>query len=212
MSSRHGHRKSQRMSQQTAKHARSSSSNDDNNKSPPSEDDLDFISVGVAEFLEFDPRPTFVVYEDFDQDLDPVYLNRSIRSQDHLMKTIPFKARPSSPRHQPKVSSLDFIAWIREISQLSGVRATTISYLGLIWTGFIVRKRWIVISGDLPMDMGRVALPVMGESATSALSGQRTEIYRDNQQSKPRRALTSSHFDSTTEQKEPSFITPVRKL
>ena len=63
------------MSQQHTKHARSSSSNEDRN-SPDVEDDVDFASVGIGEFLEFDSRPTFVVYEDFNQDLEPAFLNR----------------------------------------------------------------------------------------------------------------------------------------
>lgn len=78
MSSRHGQRKSQRMSQPPemhAKHPRSPSSNE-GSTSPTIEDDIDFASVGVGEFLEFDTRPTFVVYEDFDQDLEPAFLNR----------------------------------------------------------------------------------------------------------------------------------------
>ena len=44
------------------------------------EDDIDFASVGVGDFLEFDPRPTLVVYEDFDQDLEPAFLNKGKQS------------------------------------------------------------------------------------------------------------------------------------
>ena len=62
------------MSQHYAKHARSSSNEDAD--PPAAEDNVEFASVGVGEFLEFDPRPTFVVYEDFGEDLEPAFLNR----------------------------------------------------------------------------------------------------------------------------------------
>jgi hypothetical protein len=133
------------------------------------ENDVDFAATGVGEFLEADPRPTFVVCDEFGDDLEPVYLNRAIRANEQLTRAIPFKARPNSPPNPSKTSGIEFVSWVREVSKVKRGHASTISFLGLIWTGFTVRGRWVVVSGDLPAEeTGRVAVLHRSDSSRSA--------------------------------------------
>lgn len=172
----------------------------------------EFTKVGIGQLLDCDPRPTFVVQEDFEVDLEPVFLNRSLRLNEALVDLIPFKVTPTSPRSSSKTSTVDFSSWIKDASRLTDSRAPTIIFGGFFWTAFVVKDRWIVVSGERHLqEPGRISRHLRSASPASTTSGYRTEIYKDPS-SPPRkqRAVTGSQLlRSPSEQKEPAYMTPV---
>ena len=65
--------------------------------------DDEFISLGVGEVFELDPRPTFALKSDsdFDTAFIPVFLNVALRSDRQLTNAIPFKPKSHAPPSLP---------------------------------------------------------------------------------------------------------------
>ena len=134
---------------------------------------VDFASVGVKGFLDFDSRPTFVVAQDanFNDGLDPVFLNLSLRSNLQLVKALSIQTKSNSTQLPPKVSSTEFREWLKDISQLEDLELldpATFSFWGFLWTAFTIQKRWLVISGsnrEIKSISGTV--PMRSENSTS---------------------------------------------
>jgi hypothetical protein len=182
----------QRGSLDSTKHARTSSSNDGREYSSPrgtgddsGEDSAavegHFANIGITGFLDADPRPTFVVARntDFNEGTDPTFSNISLRSNVGLMRALSIKTKSNSPQLSPKVSSTEFRAWIKDLSQLEDFESldpAPFSFWGFLWTGFILHKRWLVISGS-KREVRRVSgvVPLRNESSTS-LDGPRSEV------------------------------------
>jgi hypothetical protein len=180
-------RKAQRLSQSeisesTSKHARSPSENPDYFQRSANDlpngamhieiNDEEFATLGIAVFLEADPRPTFVLNVDanLNDALEPVFLNESLRSDVQLLKSLPFKTKPNSPGPPSKVLSSNFKLWIKDLAQL-GDLGLSCSYSGIAWTGFIVSRRWIVISGECASLPSPSSLPVRSESPADTTDG-----------------------------------------
>jgi hypothetical protein len=224
-------RKSQRLSHQdssesTSKHARSPSENPEyqqlSTEQVPEKDgqvdhtDQDFTVIGVAAYLHVDPRPTFVlnVEANLNEALEPVFLNDSLSSDHQLLKLLPFKSKSDSPRSPSKLPGSNFKLWIKDLAQLENSQLSC-SYCGITWTGFIVSRRWIVISGECANLSTPANLPVRSESPTNTMTvhttGARIEMLKDGQP-RPRRTLTSTENDSSllsrTVQLETSYVTP----
>ena len=180
-----------RNSSDSARHARSS--NDDYSRAAGTGDASDddaatmdgvFEATGIKEFLDCDPRPTFVVEQNanLDTGIEPVYSNLSLRSNVQLMKALSIKTKFHSPYHSPKVSAAEFKAWLKEISQLEDLEpldSASFSFWGFQWTGFILRE-WLVISGSSsnrgPKGISG-PLPLRSESPKS-LTGPQSEAQR----------------------------------
>jgi hypothetical protein len=156
-----------------------------NEDAPTPAIDGDFSAIGIKEFLDCDPRPTFVVDQNtnFDTGLEPIYSNVSLRSNIQLMKALSIKTKFHSPHHAPKVSSTEFKAWLKEIYQLETIEtstSTSFSFWGFQWTGFILRE-WLVISGS---DSNREPKGISGHLAlrsesSNVLAGQQSEAQRN---------------------------------
>jgi hypothetical protein len=214
-------RKAQRLSQHdtsdsTSKHARSPSSTPEH--PPRSTEDLSseavqtnhidpgFAALGVGNFLDVDPRPTFVLHVDanLNDALEPVFLNASLQSDPQLLKSLPFKLK-SNPLGPPsKVLSSGFKLWIKDLAQLEDARLS-FSYSGIAWTGFIVDRKWIVISGESANLSTPAILPSRSESQSSP--------YTTDGPPRLRRNLTSSSDEETLLLSGPvpmeaAFVTP----
>lgn len=151
------------------------------------DNDHEFGSAPLDLFLKNDPRPTFALIEGCEKELDPIYLNKALLSNSHLMRGLPFHNEISTLRPQYRSASLDFIAWIRIVSKSLSARSKTFPFLGFLWTGFVTGK-WMVISGDLPpQDVKSWSLPSRVE-----------HVADPNQPSKPpsKPSSKSSHRQS----------------
>jgi hypothetical protein len=224
-------RKAQRLSQHdmsdsTSKHARSPSENPEYQQR--SADDVfdggfhiehldqEFAALGVGAYLDVDPRPTFVltVEANLDDVLEPVFLNDSLHSNRQLLKSLPFKFQLDSPRPLSKLPSSNFKLWIKDLAQLEDPRLSC-SYSDITWTGFMVRRKWIVVSGECATLSTPANLPVRSESPANSLAVQRTQVRTENSkdsQPQPRRALTGTVDDSqlfrNPVELDSSFVTP----
>jgi hypothetical protein len=182
----------QRGSPDSTKHTRTSSTEGTGYSSPQhsigdrSDDEsatVDFASVGVQGFLDFDSRPTFVVAQDanFDDGLDPIFINVSLRSNLQLVKALSIQTKSNSPQLSPKVSSTEFRAWLKDIAQLADLELldpATFSFWGFLWTGFTIQKRWLVISGsNREMKSISGTVPQRSESSTSP-TGQPSDVKK----------------------------------
>jgi len=117
----------------------------------------EFALVGTAEFLELDPRPTFIVAQNTDfgdrSIIDPVFYNSAFHSQ--LFQIICRKAA-SSPTHSLKASNSAFRSWMARMARFEPDEPSDVpnfTFCGYDWTTFLLRDRWIVFSGSLnPLD------------------------------------------------------------
>lgn len=112
-------------------------------------------TIGLTDFLDFDPKPTLVFdllrHNDFGDSLDPVYKNQAFRSNIHLTRTISSSSsEPTSPiLGRPPFTTFrslvkDFIQ-----KQASGNSpGQPFSYNGFLWSGFAIRERWVLICGN----------------------------------------------------------------
>jgi hypothetical protein len=101
----------------------------------------DFTAIGVGQFLELDPRPTFVLdlEADLDEAFEPVFMNSSLHSDQQLLKSLEFKLLTTSP-------NIEFNGWIKDFVRLGGVRTSTeFSFAGVVWTRFLVKQYVILI-------------------------------------------------------------------
>ena len=212
-------RKTQKLYQGTSsdstKHARTSHDNEEYSNQRDTEDgesseiDDDFAAIGTGEFLELDPRPTFIVTSEinFDDGIEPIYTNEALRSNHQLMKVLVRRSRSNSPPTSPKASTLEFRAWLKHTTSKEGSEAqhsTAFSFCGHLWSAFTVQQRWIVISGtgNVPEISG--SLPLRSESPNTP-SRQQSETSRVIRQ--PRNQNPPSfkdHFDNVP----PNFVTP----
>ncbi|KUJ16216.1 uncharacterized protein LY89DRAFT_77589 [Mollisia scopiformis] len=112
--------------------------------------DEEFTSIRLGDVFNLDPRPNFALRldADFDAPFEPVFINDALRTDHQLMKAMPFKHRKTTIS-QPalKLPSTDFRSWIRDVVQLVNTDPSC-AYGGVLWTGILVRKQWIIISGD----------------------------------------------------------------
>lgn len=178
-------RKSQKLttrdSSESTKHGRASHDNEEysikrgsGSEISDSESSLDpdFAVLGVAEFLDLDPRPTFVVTSELDLEtgFEPTYSNEALRSNYQLVKSIAQHSSTSSPPSSPKISSSLFRSWIKDSvhhGNFEDLQLPNFSFCGLVWTAFTIRERWTVISGSDANHGGRGIsghLPLRSES------------------------------------------------
>ncbi|KAH7411103.1 aerobic respiration control sensor protein arcB [Cadophora sp. MPI-SDFR-AT-0126] len=183
--------------------------------------DDEFVSLGVGEVFELDPRPTFALRldSDFDSAFSPGFLNVALRSDRPLIDTIPLRPKSRVSPASPKVSPSDFQRWVKNVATADGT-TPSFFHVGLLWTSFRVRS-WIVISGcpvtghvtDTALD-GSLAGPALQSETINNPSARRMDIYRKEDIPKPRRVLStdSDHARSLLDNKatalEPAFVTP----
>jgi hypothetical protein len=180
----------------SAKHARSHSGNRDDysshhgaggnsDDSGDEEDDAGVLApTRMEEFLDLDPRPTFIVDKtaNFNNGLEPAFSNTALKSNPQLTKALAIKTSLNPSSGSPKVSSAEFRAWLNEVSQLQDIEASigpSFPFWGFSWTAFVIRKRWMVVSGAQNGDMKGVSNPLPLRSASpTSLAGQAIERQR----------------------------------
>lgn len=108
----------------------------------------DFTAMEVGQFLELDPRPTFVLNleADLDEALEPIFMNSSLHSDQQLLNSLQFSVPNASPQDQFKTPNPDFNAWIKDIVRLGGLRASIeFPFAGIVWKGFLVKQYVICV-------------------------------------------------------------------
>ncbi|KAI0096682.1 hypothetical protein F4776DRAFT_651482 [Hypoxylon sp. NC0597] len=100
--------------------------------------------VGVIEFLDSDPRPTFVV--EITKTSGPIYANPALRGRPVLRKRV---VELSQSPHDP------FWAWIAATCSPGAGSDHTFVFEKTCWTRSIVRNEWVVVSSNdvFPLDV-----------------------------------------------------------
>lgn len=174
--------------------------------------------MGICDFLELDPRPTFALKleSDFDAAFDPVFINQALRSDPSLRSSLPL--RPASYLSRPSKSGLtNFQQWVKSIARGEGT-APSFLHSGILWTTFRV-KRWVIISGGhLINEPAQIQSPGQAwhDEPARAPSARWTEPHSKNDEfPRLRRALTSPDAENagTLLDRKPStvdaaFVTP----
>jgi hypothetical protein len=146
-----------------------------------SDADLQGINaISLGEFLELDPRPTFVVKPgtDFQDGFEPVLKNLSFRSN-HQLNRIIITSPSNSPPRSPKLSAIEFRRWLKVASQPESSQNSDFPqfpFLGHVWTAVRLRQRYVIISGTLSTISG--TLPLRVENANPS-SGYLSEAPRE---------------------------------
>jgi hypothetical protein len=143
-------RKAQRLSQHnsfdsTSKHSRNEEFSQQRETGDDSGDGTaqDFPALEVGQFLELDPRPTFVLNldSDLDETFEPVFMNSSLHSDHQLLKLLQFRGPTASSQDEFKAPNTDFNTWIKDIVRLGGLWASTeFPFAGIAWKGFLVKQ------------------------------------------------------------------------
>ncbi|KAH8594363.1 hypothetical protein B0O99DRAFT_176861 [Bisporella sp. PMI_857] len=114
-----------------------------------------FSRLEIGDFLEFDPRPTFVLDKDTNFEnapVEPVFCNAAFRSNHQLATTV-IQSRSNSPSlPYPKTSPVEFRVWVKESARLEQDKSLvppTFTYAGYVWNAFSIRERWSVFSGTV---------------------------------------------------------------
>jgi hypothetical protein len=124
----------------------------------------------LREILDNDSRPTFVIdlvpdnptrQRDTSQ---PVFCNAALRQHDQLLDSVTgaTELNVTNKGLGGTTTFTEFCAWATGISASNESRDVfllTLHYQGLLWTGFTIRQRWRIISGnalfqtsDIPKD------------------------------------------------------------
>jgi hypothetical protein len=117
--------------------------------------ELDKLSL--KEILDQDSRPTFII--DLDPDyvighaIEPIYCNAALRVHDRLLDSVTGAADENVANDGLGGTTTydDFQNWATGVSRhndLKDIFPLTLHYQGLLWTGFTVRQRWRIISGN----------------------------------------------------------------
>jgi len=116
------------------------------------EDPQQFAASGIQEFLELDPRPTFVLHQntDFEEsDLNPIFHNPSFHPQ--LFQDVFRNSNAISSPQSLKASISDFRSWMATIINFEAVDSGSVpnfAFHGHNWTAFPFCDRWAVFSGS----------------------------------------------------------------
>jgi hypothetical protein len=112
--------------------------------------DDDFAALGIGGLLELDPRPTFILDLDTNSNdmFAPDFANKSFQSNIHLKDILPFKTRPESPLHSPKLPAAGFRLWIQALAREDSMYSPSFYFCGFTWMSFKVQNRWLIISGQ----------------------------------------------------------------
>jgi hypothetical protein len=134
--------------------------------------DQGFALLGVGTFLDADLRLTFVLDADanLNNALELVFLNQSLRPDPQLLKSLPFKLKPNSPGPPSKLLSSSFKLWIKDLAQLEDAQLSC-SYSSIDWTGFLISRKWIVISGECANLSSPANLPMRSNSLVDTTDG-----------------------------------------
>ncbi len=128
----------------------------------------EFDLLSITEILDQDPRPTFIIDLDPDDSItigakrvSPIFCNSALRLHERLFDVV------IGNDTEPLISAYEeFSTWATGVTRFDDskdVFPNTCLFFDLIWTGFTIRKRWRLISGNLwsggvqPRDPSRVS-------------------------------------------------------
>ncbi|KAL3427293.1 hsp90-like protein [Phlyctema vagabunda] len=109
-----------------------------------------FSSIALGDFLDLDPRPTFVLdlEADCEYTTSLAYYNPAFRAIDGLIAEISTKCKPNPSINDVQSS---FTAWAKHKHRRSSSRestSTSTRHRGLVWNSVILKQRWNIISGS----------------------------------------------------------------
>ncbi|KAF7872839.1 uncharacterized protein EAF02_008910 [Botrytis sinoallii] len=111
-------------------------------------------TIGLTDFLNFDPKPTLIVdllrHNALGDNLDPEYMNKAFQSNILLTSTISTNSeeQTSPTLHSGGPASTTFRSLIKDFVQKQTSEdypGQSFSYNGFLWSGFTIRKRWVLI-------------------------------------------------------------------
>ncbi|KAF2664426.1 aerobic respiration control sensor protein arcB [Microthyrium microscopicum] len=113
--------------------------------------------LSIEEVLDQDSRPSFILDLDPDQDrvshlLSPIFCNLALRVHYQLYDAVTSGELPTPLSRSEKPSYQDFRAWAISVTTHDDSKDVfPLSFLfgNLLWTGFTVRRRWRIISGNI---------------------------------------------------------------
>ncbi|KAI1850884.1 hypothetical protein JX266_003549 [Neoarthrinium moseri] len=118
----------------------------------------EFNALDVAEILDSDSRPTFVIDLDPDEEvvtntvrITPIFCNSALRLHERLLDVI-IGAAGNEPEPHTGCSYDDFKSWATGVTQhddSKDVFPLSFLYADMLWTGATVRRRWRLVSGNL---------------------------------------------------------------
>ena len=115
-------------------------------------------TISLCEFLDQDPRPTFVLDLDSDhldygetkQSIRPIFCNAALRLHDRLLDSVTGLSTEADVNTQNRTLFTQFKTWATGVSEFDDSRDVfpqTFLYQGLLWTGSTTRQRWRLVSG-----------------------------------------------------------------
>ncbi|KAK6069528.1 histidine kinase hhk13p [Seiridium cupressi] len=185
----------------------------------------EFNVLDVAEILDQDSRPTFVIDLDPDDNvipsligLTPIFCNSALRLHERLSDVIAGNRGEVEPN--TGATYQDFRSWATGVTQHDDSKdcfPLSFLYADMLWTGSTVRKRWRLISGNLwnpgipvreltlswgtkprqEFDKSSAKPSVVGTVESLASTAVTTRGSSKLHQQMPRRGTTTSYSNST---------------
>jgi hypothetical protein len=127
---------------------------------------LELDKLSLKDILDQDSRPTFVVDLDasyvVDHAIQPIFSNAALRVRKLLLASITGATIDNVSIEGPGGTATysDFWNWTKRMNRHNETRDILpgpLRYHGLLWTGFTLRQRWRIISGNALFEMSNVA-------------------------------------------------------
>jgi hypothetical protein len=127
---------------------------------------LELDRLSLKDILDQDSRPTFVVDLDasyvVDHAIQPIFSNAALRVHKLLLASITGATIDNVSIEGPGGTATysDFWNWTKRMNRHNETRDILpgpLRYHGLLWTGFTLRQRWRIISGNALFEMSNVA-------------------------------------------------------
>jgi hypothetical protein len=171
--------------------------------------DDDFAALGIGGLLELDPRPTMVLNLDTNSNdmFAPDFANKSFRSNSQVKDILPFKTRPESPLHSPKLPTAGFRLWIQALAREDSMYSPSFYFCGFTWMSFKVQNRWLIISGQESSEESTSEVGSLPRSE-GLTTPQRPTSADIEQIVRIKNMRTTSEDSIMSDALPPSFVTP----
>ena len=155
-------------------------------------------SVGIAEFLEQDGRPTFIVdigdaanYAPESCSLQILFANNALRSSSSMWELVAGKPSESITDEYTAHPTTQFRGWLLStVAQDDSVEVnpSPVEHGGIVWSCYTLRKRLRVVTGAVPLDAA-ITLPstdagnefsIPSASSVGLISGSSVKISSPN--------------------------------
>ena len=143
-------------------------------------------AIGLVELLEHDGRPTFILDLESREDdtrLEPVFCNASLRSSAALQEVVfgTTQLQLECGLRESRTYS-EFKEWALNSTShavLADGNSLGFLYDGVVWTSFVLRGRWRLVSGNYVQRVGSALTVPVGASshANGSLTAVQSERY-----------------------------------